>query len=252
MPPPVADSFSLDPRKGVVVLALALLTIGLCWLLPAEQAGSETGVVMELPYRIGPLWGSSEPVSQTELAVLPPDTTFARKTYGLPASDRLDQILCSIVLSGREKRSIHRPERCLPGQGWTVRDSQVVNVGLNSGRVLPVTALLLERSLTLENKQTVPLQSYYLYWYVGKNVSTPYSWQRVLLTNWDLIRYRLNQRWAYVIVSAYITGGLLPNGHGPEETLGNLKQFIRDSVPSFIKTEMPSGSIPVDSGTPKK
>jgi len=237
---------AINPRKGLIVLSLALFTITACWFVPPEQPGSETGIVMDLPDRVGPLWSFPENVSTAELAILPSDTTFARKTYGLPISDRLDRILCSIVLSGREKRSIHRPERCLPGQGWSIRDSKVIPVELASGHPLSVTALLLDRPVTFTDGRTASLQSYYLYWYVGKEVATPYSFERVLLTNWDLVRHRRNQRWAYVIVSAYITQGFRPNGRDPEQTLELLKQFIRASVPSFVKSEMPPGSIPPD------
>jgi hypothetical protein len=236
---PATSLTALDPRKGVIVLGLALLTVAACLWVPPEQPGGEAGVVMELPDRIGSLLAFPEKVSVAELQILPSDTTFARKTYGLPGSDRLDRILCSIVLSGREKRSIHRPERCLPGQGWTIRNSQVIPVALDSGHPLSVMALLLERPVHLPDGRSLSLRSYYLYWYVGNQVTTPYSFERVLLTNWDLVRYRLNQRWAYVIVSAYITQGIRPDGHDPEQTLDLLKQFIHDSVPSFVKSEMP-------------
>ncbi|HUB66716.1 MAG TPA: exosortase-associated EpsI family protein [Candidatus Methylacidiphilales bacterium] len=245
---PVTSVMAVDPRKGAALLGLVLVTLAGCWLVPPEQAGSETGVIMNLPDRVGPLWAFPEEVSKTEMAILPPDTTFARKTYGPILSKRFDRILCSIVLSGREKRSIHRPERCLPGQGWSIRDSKVVSVDLASGHPLSVMALLLDRPVGLPNGQSFRLQSYYLYWYVGKEVTTPYSFERVMLTNWDLVRYRLNQRWAYVIVSAYITEGLGANGSGrtPEQTLDLLKEFIRESVPTFMKSEMPPGSIPPD------
>ncbi|MCE0497603.1 MAG: EpsI family protein [Methylacidiphilales bacterium] len=246
---PATSLTAINPRKGLIVLGLALCTITACWFIPPEQPGNETGVVMNLPDRVGPLKAFPEKVSQAELAILPSDTTFARNTYGYPTSPWLDRILCSIVLSGREKRSIHRPERCLPGQGWTIRDSKVIPVALDSGHPLSVTALLLDRPVNIANGRTASLQCYYLYWYVGKNASTPYSFERVLLTNWDLVRYRLNQRWAYVIVSAYITQGFQPNGRDPEQTLELLKQFIRASVPSFVKSEMPPGSIPSDDDT---
>ncbi len=199
---------------------------------------------MELPYQVGSLAAYSANVSQAELSILPPDTTFARKTYGIPGSNEVDRILCSIVLSGREKRSIHRPERCLPGQGWSIRESQTVDVPLASGHPLAVTALLLGRPVTLRNGRASSLEAYYLYWYVGRRVSTPYSFERVMLTNWDLIVHRTNQRWAYVIVSANIMRGLEPNGLGPEETLGRLKTFIRDSIPFFVKSEMPGDGTP--------
>jgi hypothetical protein len=106
----------ISPRKSVIVLVLAVLVVALCWLIPPASVGDETGVVMQLPDHVGLLAGFPEAVSQAELSILPPDTTFARMTYGDADSNRLDRVLCSIVLSGREKRSIHRPERC-PARG---------------------------------------------------------------------------------------------------------------------------------------
>jgi len=244
-PVPGVDSAlspEIDSRASLVVFALAVLTVGACWLIPPATAGDDTGVVMDLPDEVGPLIGFSEKVSQAELSILPPDTTFARKNYGLPGSDRIDRVLCSIVLSGAEKRSIHRPERCLPGQGWSVLNSKVEDVPLASGQPLAVTSLLLSRPVPPGAGHPSTLQSYYLYWYVGRNVSTPFSFERVLLTNWDLIVHRANQRWAYVIVSGYITEGFETQGRSPEQTLALLKAFIHDSVPTFMKSQMPGGA----------
>lgn len=234
----------ISPRKSVVVLVLTVLTIGLCWLIPPAKVGDDTGVVMDgLPYQVGPLYGFTADVSRAELEILPHDTTFARKNYGVIGSDQLDRILCSIVLSGREKRSIHRPERCLPGQGWSVIGSNVVDVPLASGHPLSVTALLLNRPITLNNGTSTHLEAYYLYWYVGRNVTTPYSFKRVMLTNWDLVVQRANQRWAYVIVMGYVTKNLVPNGRDEAQTLTMLKTFIHESAPSFMKSEMPGDSV---------
>lgn len=240
-----ASSPVLSRRNSYIVVALAIVTIAACWLVPAANVGDETGVVMNLPDDIGHLEGIPQEVSQAEHQILPPDTTFARKAYGpfsLPDSDWLNRFTCSIVLSGREKRSIHRPERCLPGQGWSVIDSQVIDVPLNSGHPLKVTALLLTRPVTLRDGTTRQLQFYYLYWYVGRKVSTPYSFVRVLLTNWDLIVHRFNQRWAYVICAGYVTDGLETPGRNQEQTLAALKEFIRAAVPTFVKSEMPAGA----------
>jgi hypothetical protein len=125
-----------------------------------------------------------------------------------------------------------------------------VPVALDSGHPLSVMALLLERPVHLPDGRSLTLRSFYLYWYVGNHVATPYSFERVLLTNWDLVRYRLNQRWAYVIVSAYITQGIRPDGRDPEQTLDLLRQFIRESVPSFVKSEMPGAPPVANSGAP--
>jgi hypothetical protein len=238
-----ATSPILSRRNSWIVLALAIVTVVVCWLVPAANVGDETGVVMDLPDDIGNLEGVPQAISEAEHQILPPDTTFARKAYGpfsLPDSDWINRFTCSIVLSGREKRSIHRPERCLPGQGWSILDSQVIDVPLKSGHPLKVTALLLTRPVTLSNGTTRNLQFYYLYWYVGRKVSTPYSFVRVLLTNWDLVAHRFNQRWAYIICAAYVTDNFETNGRTAPQTLAQLKDFIRAAAPAFVKSEMPA------------
>jgi len=73
---------------------------------------------------------------------------------------------------------------------------------------------------------------------VGKDVSTPYHFERILLTNWDLLFHRVNQRWAYIVVQSDITREVDPNGRDAGQTLEMLKQFIHDSVPYYVKSEM--------------
>jgi hypothetical protein len=226
----------VSPRKSVIVLVLAAATILICWSIPPAKVGDETGVSMDLPDHVGLMDGEPSAISQAELSILPPDTQFARKTYGMFSDS--NRILCSIVLSGREKRSIHRPERCLPGQGWSVIGSKVIDIPLDSGHPLKATCLLLSRPVTLPNGSHRNLQAYYLYWYVGRAVSTPYSFERVMLTNWDLVVHRQNQRWAYIIYMEPITEGFQADGKSAEETLSDLKDFIRQSVPFFVKSEM--------------
>ncbi len=52
--------------------------------------------------------------------------------------------------------------------------------------------------------ETKELTSCFLYWFVGKDYSTPSHLQRTLRTTWDLLFHHLNHRWAYVIVSAQV------------------------------------------------
>ncbi len=238
-----APTPALSPRASVIVLVLAALTVTACWLIPPAKSAGEVGVNMDLPVEIAGLEGLPVPVSQAEHEILPPDTEFASRNYGpfnMPATDWLDRFLCKIVLSGREKRSIHRPERCLPGQGWSVIDSRVVPVQLKSGHLLKITALVLTRPVTKTDGTPAQLIMCYDYWYVGRSVTTPYSFMRVLLTNWDLIVHRSNQRWSYIICAAYVTDNLVPGGRSQAETSEALKAFIREAVPTFVKSEMPT------------
>jgi hypothetical protein len=226
--------------RAAYVISLTILTFLICILVPEPKAGGEAGVVMQLPDSIGDLYGHDEKVSDAELYILPKDTTFARKTYGDVGSARQDRILCSIILSGAERRSLHRPERCLPAQGWRIENSDTETVPLASGRNLEVTALLLGRPATLRNGTQITRRQYFLYWFVGKNVTTPYASTRIIMTYWDMLIHRVNQRWAYVIVSKDISQSWNPNGESPEQTLAELKQFIRAAAPTFIKSEMPA------------
>ncbi len=232
--PPAA----LITRAGYV-LCLTLLTLLICWFVPESKAGGEAGVVLELPSHVGDLYDYDEDVTAAEKYILPKDTTFARKTYGLIGAPRQYRILCSIILSGAERRSIHRPERCLPSQGWRIDDSHTETIPLASGRNLEVTALLLERHVPRSDGTSFTLRNYYLYWFVGKGLTTPSQTTRILMTYWDMLVHRVNQRWAYVIVSKDISQDWDPNGESPQQTLDELKQFIHDSVPSYMKSEMP-------------
>ena len=73
---------------------------------------------MDLPETLGGFSGKVIAATPGEIATLPADTQIVRREYLDSAGDR---IMASIVLSGGEKRSIHRPEVCLPAQGWCMR-----------------------------------------------------------------------------------------------------------------------------------
>ena len=86
-------------------------------------------------------WAGREyPVSEVEKDNLPPDTGFSRKSY-VNLLHPEQEVNISIVLSGKDRTSIHRPELCLVGQGWTIKDdfSHNFNVSEMKGGLLPTT-----------------------------------------------------------------------------------------------------------------
>ena len=73
-----------------------------------------------LPAYLGSEWeGQAADISAIEREVLPADTGFSRKNY-VSLQRPNERVFLSIVLSGRDRTSIHRPEICLVGQGWTI------------------------------------------------------------------------------------------------------------------------------------
>ena len=65
--------------RSVVVLALAGITVAACFLGAPAVGVSESGVNMHLPEKVAGYTGKDVPVSESERAILPSDTEFAKK-----------------------------------------------------------------------------------------------------------------------------------------------------------------------------
>ena len=78
---------------------------------------------------------SSEPieVSEAEHQMLPSDTKFDKRRY--EAQDG-SWFQVTVVIGGKEKCSIHRPELCLPGQGFQMSSPHTVDVDGVDWRVI--------------------------------------------------------------------------------------------------------------------
>lgn len=215
-------------------LALALIvgaTLAFCYFGPNPNTPTQAGVVLRLPFWVGDYVGEDQDITAAEKTILPDDTEFARAEYKSP---RGDMINCQIVLSGGQRRSIHRPEICLPGQGWNVRGGNAIPIEMPDGSTLDVMKLDLSRPISMKDGQTINLRTVFLYWFVGKNTTTPYHWQRILQTSYDRVAHNLNHRWAYVVVSSPITADFSPQGLNEEQTVEELKQFVRKAAPQFM------------------
>jgi hypothetical protein len=164
-------------------------------------------------------------MSLPEYDALPKDTEFVKSIY---TNGTASDVFVSVVLSGRERDSIHRPERCLIGQGsqiinqhfWNVVMPQVIEVPLE-GR-LPLKVAVLE---TVQNyKDSAGVQKayygYYAYWFVGQNRETPSHYARMLWLAWDRVVHSVAHKWAYIAVS----------GDRDSETSDAYKQEIIDFI----------------------
>jgi hypothetical protein len=222
--------------RSVVVLLLALF-VGLLYCInPPLNLQPKAGVIMNLPVIIGDYFGKQGQITEAEINILPKDTEFARREYD---DNRGHQIKCSIILSGAEQRSIHRPEGCLVAQGWTIIGQDNVPIPLPSGHTLVARKLTLERQALGNNEEHVTLRAFYIYWFVGQNVTTPSHVYRILLSNWDRVIHNRSHRWAYVSVFSLITRDLNPNGLDADQTQKALTAFATQIVPTFQIDEMP-------------
>jgi len=219
--------------RCVVTVCILVVGVYFCFSSSSLDVSPKTGVVMDLPQTLAGLSGKEQPVSPAEKAILPADTEFAKMAYG---TDHIQRVHAQIVLAGAEKRSIHRPEVCLPGQGWTIKSSQTVPIPLTDEKTLNVTLLNISIPVRVGN-DTRELTQLFAYWFVGYGTTTPSHFVRIAKTNMDVLLHNTNHRWAYVIVSAPVLAGFLPDGQDLPATKAFLLDAIRELAPQIMKSE---------------
>lgn len=230
-------------RHAFLFLCVCGLTALACHFSPAVRGGEQAGVLLSLPSRIGQLIGRPEEPSKVEKDNLPTDTEFAKMTYitNTNRDDERDIAHMSIVLAGTERRSIHRPEVCLKGQGWSVTKRLVRPVDLGAAGTLMVTDLAIQR--VGESLDGRPMKGRFVYWFIGTDTTTPSHAERIWRTTLDSVLHNINHRWAYASVTALVT-----DEHDPSQTrerrrtdeqTGRLIDYlITNAAPHFQKSLM--------------
>src|SRR5882757_5054086 len=126
-------------RRLLAVEIVLLAGFGAIFLLPHVSKSSPSGIAVALPSIVGAWFGDDSDITPREREILAKDTEFARKIYTGPHGDK---IVVSIILSGDDMtNSIHRPERCLPAQGWSLESSGQRAVTLRNGKSFGLTRL---------------------------------------------------------------------------------------------------------------
>ncbi len=240
------DTSEWGARRGAIPFAVAGLVVllaagqmGFLRALTRSPAGGEVGVVLapdgvnpvELPGFIGTEWiGRRAEVTAVERAILPPDTGYSRKTY-VAFRDPREQVFLSIVLSGRDRTSIHRPELCLVGQGWTIggqKDHRFAFPG-EPDRTFPATILRVQREIRGPRGKTIVPQLT-AYWFVGAEVVAGTHGGMFFRDAWQRLTQARADRWAYVLMQ---TGA----EDGEEEALARMQTVLEAALPTFQRPQ---------------
>src|SRR2546423_13723862 len=181
-------------QRLITLQSVLLLGLGSVFLLPKKIEIQPAAINKDLPSFVGDWYGADQPIAQGEKDVLGPDTQFFRKLY---TNGRGDQIFVSIVFSGPDmSTSIHRPERCLPAQGWTVADTRAAEIPIGN-EMLKATRLHNVRSFRNGNGSPLSIYSLDYYWFAGHDATTPSHYQRTWIDIRDRVLKGENQQWAY-------------------------------------------------------
>jgi hypothetical protein len=161
-----------------------------CHDVECDSYGGEVTVTNDLCASCGALLMPMTPVEREQL---PRDTQFVKFRY---EKRSVGTLYVSVVLSGKERNSIHRPQRCLVGQGNQIVGDRVVPVSLSDSSSLDVMILNVHR----HGFGGRDVATEYIYWFVGQGRSTPYHLVRMFWLAWDRLVHSVAHRWAYVAV----------------------------------------------------
>ena len=226
-------------KRLLIVQVVLALGLGSVYFIPTKTGAGKAGISLVLPRDIG-IWTSKElPISPRELTILAADTGFVRRLYTNPFGD---EVSVGIVLSGHDMaNSIHRPERCLPAQGWTVMHSEKVNVPVAGAGPLEVTKLFDVAERKVEDGRVITFRNLTYYWFVGANGTTASHLTRTVMDIRDRILHGENQRWAYVTVAATVTDNLKRFGRTEAQTAQMIQELIGEIVPQLQRPDQPMG-----------
>jgi len=123
-------------------------------------------------------------ISLGERNMLPGDTRIGKSTY---LSVNGFMLATTFVVSGKSRLSLHRPEMCLPGQGFELRDKVVRTVDLGQGRQLCMNVFRAARA----GERPIG----FLYWFVCPRMTTTSHWTRIFSDVWDRSVHNRINRW---------------------------------------------------------
>ncbi len=209
-------------------------------LVPATETTTDGRVVTVnqpyLPAACGSWTGGEQSgLSKVERDILPQDTQGARRLYRHESGK---QLYCSIVLAGRDVTSIHRPEMCLPAQGWKIESEYVEQVPITSAKKgkLDVMRMNTVREREVAPGQRMRLHGVFAYWFVGKDRVTPHHLERIFWTTKDRVLHGTNHRWAYILIHTIIDPAeqhRAPQASA-DEAMDVVAGFIRDLYPELM------------------
>jgi hypothetical protein len=208
--------------------------LGLPGVKTAPIAGSANLKVL-LPERVLDYNSEEAEIPAIVTNTLPKDTSFGLRIY--KAGDGFETQV-NVVLMGTDRTSLHKPQFCLEGQGWTIDQRASISTKVAMKRPvpydLPVVKLIATKEGLIEGQRVVA-RGIYVYWYVadGAISASASGFERMWWMTWKLLRTGVLQRWAYVSYFATCSPGR------EDATFNRIKELIAASAPEFQLTPPP-------------
>jgi exosortase len=231
----VADETADLKLRLLAAGGLVGLTLLMCGFIGGQPPLGAPGVKDKLPLKLGKVQGWEGAPDQRETNMLADDVKILRNYYLLPSGGN---VACSVVLSGGERRSLHRPEVCLPAQGWNVTDKSRLSLQLANGRKVEAMLVRMLRDYAGPDGKPMRMKALNVFFYAGsEGVTTPDYYDHVLLSYLHALTRNLNHRWA--LVSFYMPYSEAELGKAdPMAELGameDLRQFASEAAMEILQ-----------------
>jgi hypothetical protein len=197
----------------------------------AEAIPGSVQMKIDLPDRVLDFTSTNLPEPEIVIGYLPPDTSYAERLYTAPDGF---QVKGALVLMGGDRTSIHKPDYCLPGQGWHIDSKNIVPVPVGGAPSyeLPIAKWNISADFQMPDGQTVKRCGIYAFWFVADNEQTPEFYGFLQRLTRDLLFTGVLQRWTYVSYLCVCEPGQ------EDATFARMEKLIAASVPAF---QLPPG-----------
>jgi exosortase len=261
---PAADALSpvrLLPCVAAPLLAAACQAVVL--LTPAPEMEADTFIAPAAPPRVGAFVGQApwfcqneqclgafserelpaasaaapvcprcgKPLARISLGeknVLPADTRILKRNY---AAGDGTTLYVTVVVSGKSRLSIHRPEMCLPGQGFNILSAQTRMLQLEGGRKLEVKVVKAGRT----GERPIG----FVYWFVNPRQQTASHWVRIFSDIWARCAHNRVNRWSMVTV--FCAQSLDDPG-----AMERIEQFLAEWYPQVMQADPAAAAVPAN------
>lgn len=182
---------------------------------------------INLPARVLDFSSTNVPEPDVVLGYLPKDTSYIQRHYWAPDGFEASG---TVILMGEDRTSIHRPEYCLLGQGWTVYSKTRVEIPVtgNPSYELPVMKWVIGKTYQTPDGRTGKIHGLYVFWFVADREQATGNVQIQLEMMRDLLCRGVLQRWSYI---SYFT--LCEPGR-EDAAFARLKQLIGASAAAYL------------------
>ncbi len=241
----------------LIVLVLMIASVVAASRIGEPQLASEVGVRRSLPPRVGRLTLQAmlycsnadcaeafsadefeqhaerrcplceaplDTMSPIERQLLPTGTEVMRGFYRDPQGT---SFFVSVVIGGRDRMSLHRPENCLPGQGLSIRDSRLLETQLENDGILRTRLLDVRRQV---GGSDTAVFSHFTYWYIAPERETSSQWQLYKWIAADRLFHARMDRWAYIAVAHDF------HPRQEQDSLDQLRAFLTELRPLMLDT----------------